>query len=187
MRKGARAIKTGGGRTRRSASPALAARFAAGRHPREGAGPGGVAVDGCVPNVDVEMSRQRHWPLPEPRAAVLLRALAVCCVRLDRGACPDRRDPSVVEEQTPIAKVVRTSAEPAPRACEALSPRTPLSRPASRRLAKPPRFGRDGEEHKAGFGGGDRLWSYPRLGPLRAKQGRGNPLLEGEGMMRCSR
>jgi len=21
-----------------------------------------------VPNVDVEMSRQRHWPLPEPRA-----------------------------------------------------------------------------------------------------------------------
>ncbi len=36
--------------------------------PREGAGSGGVAVDGCVPNVDVDVSKQRHWPLPEPRA-----------------------------------------------------------------------------------------------------------------------
>ena len=43
------------------------------------------------------MSRQRHWPLPNPAPRFSFKALAVCCVRLDRGAYPERRNPSVVE------------------------------------------------------------------------------------------
>lgn len=71
--------------------------FAGERHPREARGQGGVAVDGCVPNVDVDDVEAAPLATALTPRAVLFRALAVCCVRLDRGACPERRNPSVME------------------------------------------------------------------------------------------
>ncbi len=78
-------------------------------------GQGGVAVDGCVPNVDVEMSRQRHWPLPNPAPRFSSGVLAVWLRPAGLGGpLPSTKTPPWWKEPARIAKVGRTFAEPGP-------------------------------------------------------------------------
>ncbi|CAD5248544.1 hypothetical protein BOS5A_10801 [Bosea sp. EC-HK365B] len=58
--------------------------FDAGRHPREGAGPGGVAVDGCVPNVDVDDVEAASLATARTPRAVLYELPSSVYVRRDR-------------------------------------------------------------------------------------------------------
>jgi hypothetical protein len=83
------------------------------RNPEGGAGSGGVAVDGCVPNVDVEMSKQRHWPLPEPRARLSCGVLAVWLRPAGLGGpLPSTKTPPRWKEATPTVGMGRIPAAP---------------------------------------------------------------------------
>ena len=70
--------------------------------PRDVRGRAASQSTGCVPNVDVEMSRQRHWPPPGSRTRFSVEALAVRFIQ--HGSDPlrsGRRDPSAFPDAQP--------------------------------------------------------------------------------------